>query len=119
MSIKATAPDALGKLKDEVHIVTKSDVFKLAVEAEILSAEAYEQRKKELAVAGSKGAPQSRVRTRLRSSIAQGRQQSAQEALKQSAIAEEKLEATDQKGSDELDEKKDSQDYKESASNME
>ena len=117
VSIKATAPDALGKLKDEVHVLTKSDIFKLTVEAEVLSADAYEQRKQELAA--SKDAPQSRVRTRLRSSIAQGRQQSAQEAYKQSAIAEEKLEATDPKGSDEMDEKRESQEYKESASNME
>jgi len=47
VSIKASAPDALGKLKEEVHIVTKADVFKLPIEAEVLSAEAFEQRKQE------------------------------------------------------------------------
>lgn len=110
VSIKATAPDALGKLKEEVHILTKSDIFKLPVEAEVLGAEEYEKRKQEIA-AGGASAPQSRVRTRLRSSIAQGRQQSA--------IAEEKLEATEQKGTDEIDEKKESQEAKETASNVE
>jgi hypothetical protein len=29
--------ETLGKLKEEIHIVTKSDIFKLNVEAEILS----------------------------------------------------------------------------------
>lgn len=31
--------ETLGKLKEEIHIVTKSDIFKLNVEAEILSAD--------------------------------------------------------------------------------
>lgn len=54
VTIKATAPDALGKLKEELHIVTKSDVYKLPIEAEILNAQAYEQKKQELL---SQGAP--------------------------------------------------------------
>lgn len=116
VTIKATAPDSLGKIKEELHIVTKSDVYKLPIEAEILNAQAYEQKKQELL---KQGGTQSRIRTRLRSSIAQGRQQRAQEALKQSAIAEEKLEATEQRGSDDADEKKDGLDQKETGSNGE
>jgi len=31
--------EILGKIKEEIHIVTKSDIFKLNVEAEILSSD--------------------------------------------------------------------------------
>ena len=34
--------ETLGKIKEEVHIVTKSDIFKLIVEAEILSPDQFE-----------------------------------------------------------------------------
>jgi hypothetical protein len=34
----------LGKIKEDVQIVTKSDIFKLKVEAEIVSAEEYDNR---------------------------------------------------------------------------
>lgn len=37
VTVLASAQDALGKIKEEIHIVTKSDVFKLMVEAEIFS----------------------------------------------------------------------------------
>ena len=42
VTIKASAPDCLGKIKEELQIVTKSDVYKLPIEAEILNAQAYE-----------------------------------------------------------------------------
>lgn len=112
-------PATLGRLKEEIQVVTKSDVFKLPVEAEILSEEAYAQKMEELAAAAKQQpVANSRVRTRLRSSIAQGRQQSVLEAHKQSLAAEEKK-STAQRLGDDLEERKDSQDVREGASNNE
>lgn len=37
VTIKATEEDSLGKIKEEIHIMTKSDIFKVPVEAMILS----------------------------------------------------------------------------------
>lgn len=53
VTIKAGDPDSLGRIKEELHIVTKSDVYKLPIEAEILNAQAYEQKKQELVSLGN------------------------------------------------------------------
>ena len=75
VSINTSAEDSVGKLREEVQIVTKSDIFKMMVEAEIVTPEEYETRQQEkLAKTNNRmGATNSRVRTRLRSAIGEGK----------------------------------------------
>lgn len=44
VTISAKSEDAVGRVKEEVQIVTKSDVFKLKVEAEVVTPQDYEAR---------------------------------------------------------------------------
>ena len=62
-----------GSVKDILHIVTKSDVFKIPIEATILSPDAYEREMQEQK-ALNKNLTNSRVRERLTQSIQKGRQ---------------------------------------------
>jgi len=84
IKIRASLPDAvsLGMIREEVHIMTKSDIFKLPVDATILSADDYNQQNEESLAKTGKSVVNSRVRNRLRSSVAEGRQQSVMETFK-------------------------------------
>ena len=71
--LQASVAESLGKLKDEIQIMTKSDVFKIPVEALVLSSEEFNKQNQEAFAASGKKITNSRVRNRLRSSIAQSK----------------------------------------------
>jgi len=80
--IKATEGDSLGKIKEEIQVMTKSDVFKVPVEAVILSPEAFAKQEETALAETGKRITNSRVKNRLRSSIAQGRKNSVMATFK-------------------------------------
>ena len=62
------------QIKDVLHIVTKSDIFKIPIEAIVLSAADYEREVQEQkALNSAKGITNSRVREKLNASIQKGR----------------------------------------------
>lgn len=69
-------PDAstLGKLLEEVQVMTKSDVYKVPVDCQILSQADFEKQNQESFAQTGKNITNSRVRNRLRNSISQGHQ---------------------------------------------
>ena len=71
--LDSSGPDMMKKVKEDVHIVTKSDIFKVPVEATVLSAEDFnKQQQDELAKTG-KSIFNSKVRNRLADSINMGK----------------------------------------------
>lgn len=78
-----------GTVKDLLHIVTKSDVFKIPIEANILSPEEYERELNEQQ-ALNKGLTNSRVREKLNQSIQKARQSVPQAEKKPRAPVERK-----------------------------
>lgn len=65
----------LGNIKDTLHIITKSDVFKIPIEATILSAADYDKEiQEQQALNPNKNITNSRVREKLNASIQKGRQ---------------------------------------------
>jgi|AACY02.9.fsa_nt_gi hypothetical protein len=89
VTIKATEEDSLGKIKEEIHVMTKSDVFKVPVEAMILSVEGYAKEEETALGETGKSITNSRVKNRLRSSIADGRKNSVIATFKAQQEAEE------------------------------
>ena len=88
VTLQASSADSLGKVKEEIQVMTKSDVFKLPVEALVLSQEEFDKQNQESVAATGKAITNSRVKNRLRSSIAQSRQKSVMEAFKEQQAAE-------------------------------
>ena len=72
-----------GKIKEEVHIVTKSDVFKLKIEAEVMDHSSFDEKNQEALQRsnGKKNATNSRVRTQLHASIATGKKLSLMDTV--------------------------------------
>ena len=62
-----------GTIKDSLSIVTKADIFKIPIEATILSEENYEREVQEQAALKGKSVTNSRVRERLNASIQKSR----------------------------------------------
>lgn len=73
VTICASSLESLGKMKEEIQVMTKSDIFKLPVEALVLSAEEFDKQNQESLAETGKAITNSRVKNRLRSSIAQSR----------------------------------------------
>ena len=76
VTVRASMPDAstLGKVREEIQIMTKSDIYKVPVECQILSQEEFEKQNNETFAQTGKNITNSRVRNRLRNSISQGHQ---------------------------------------------
>jgi hypothetical protein len=89
VTIRATEGDSLGKIKEEIQIMTKSDVFKVPVEAVILSPEAFVKQEETALAETGKPITNSRVKNRLRSSIADGRKNSVMQTFKAQQEAEQ------------------------------
>ena len=89
VTVQASSAESLGKLKEEIQVMTKSDIFKVPVEALVLSQEEFDKQNQESFAATGKAIANSRVKNRLRSSIAQSRQKSVMEAFKEQQAAEE------------------------------
>lgn len=89
VTVCASSPDCLGRIKEEVQVMTKSDVFKLPVEANVLGVEEFDKQNQEALAETGKALTNSRVKHRLRSSIAQSRQKSVMAAFKEQQAAEE------------------------------
>ena len=62
-----------GIVKETLHIVTKSDIFKIPIEAHILTPENYEREQHEQAALKGKSITNSRVREKLNASIQKSR----------------------------------------------
>jgi hypothetical protein len=62
-----------GSIKDTLQIVTKADIFKIPIEATIMSEENYEREVQEQAAIKGKAMTNSRVRERLNASIQKSR----------------------------------------------
>jgi len=73
VTVQASSAESLGKLKEEIQVMTKSDIFKVPVEALVLSQEEFDKQNQEAMQATGKAITNSRVKNRLRSSIAQSR----------------------------------------------
>jgi len=89
VTIQASSAESLGKLKEEIQVMTKSDIFKVPVEALVLSQEEFDKQNQEALAETGKAITNSRVKNRLRSSIAQSRQKSVMAAFKEQQAAEE------------------------------
>ena len=89
VTIKATEEDSLGKIKEEIQVMTKSDVFKVPVEALILSVEGFAKEEETALGETGKSITNSRVKNKLRSSIADGRKNSVIATFKAQQEAEE------------------------------
>lgn len=89
VTIRATEGDSLGKIKEEIQVMTKSDVFKVPVEALVLSLEAFERQEEAALAETGKPITNSRVKNRLRSSIADGRKNSVMATFKAQQEAEQ------------------------------
>lgn len=76
ITVRASMPDAgtLGKLREEVQVMTKSDVYKVPVDCQILTQEEFDKQNQESFAQTGKNITNSRVRNRLRASISQGHQ---------------------------------------------
>ena len=74
--------DALKKIKEEVIIMTKTDHFKVPVEALVLSAEEFDSRNNENMEKTGNTLGNSRVRNRLMSGVAAGRKTSIMDEFK-------------------------------------
>lgn len=81
--------DALKKVKEEIIIMTKTDHFKVPVEAVVLSAEEFDSRNQENMEKTGQALGNSRVRNRLMSGVAAGRKTSIMDEFKQVLAAEE------------------------------
>jgi hypothetical protein len=75
-------------VKEEIIIMTKTDHFKVPVEAVVLSAEEFDARNQEMEKTGQ-ALGNSRVRNRLMSGVAAGRKTSIMDEFKQVLAAEE------------------------------
>ena len=62
-----------GKIKETLQIVTKTDIFKIPIEADVLSAENYQRELQEQRALNGKSLTNSRVRTKLNDQILRGR----------------------------------------------
>jgi hypothetical protein len=71
-----------GNIKDNLQIVTKSDIYKIPIEATILSAENYERELLEQAALKGKSITNSRVREKLTASIQRSRISNRQQEKK-------------------------------------
>lgn len=58
-----------GTIKEEILIMTKTDIFKIPVEAKVLAGEAYEEANREAQAIMGKSIQNSRVREKLNSSL--------------------------------------------------
>lgn len=79
ISIKASD---LGKIKEELQIMTKSDIFKVPVDGMVLSGEEFANLNNESLNKTGKSITNSRVKNRLRSSVAEGRKNSVMATFK-------------------------------------
>lgn len=109
--VVAVQSDETGKIKEELQIGTKSDIFKIPIEVNILSEEDFEAQNKDME--DTKGRPlmNSRVRKRLSTQIAKGRkvmeefreQIAEQEAQKQQQMDDQDIVDEKAGSGDELD----------------
>jgi len=74
--------DALKKIKEEVIIMTKTDHFKVPVDALVLSAEEFDSRNNDNMEKTGNTLGNSRVRNRLMSGVAAGRKTSIMDEFK-------------------------------------
>jgi hypothetical protein len=72
VSVMIYSPDE-GTIKDTLQIVTKADIFKIPIEATIMSEDNYEREVQEQAALKGKAVTNSRVRERLNASIQKSR----------------------------------------------
>jgi hypothetical protein len=65
ITVRASMPDAgtLGKLREEVQVMTKSDVYKVPVDCQILTQEEFDKQNQESFAQTGKNITNSRVKT--------------------------------------------------------
>jgi hypothetical protein len=79
----------LKKVKEEIIIMTKTDHFKVPVEAVILTTEEFQEKNFEQLEKTGQALGNSRVRNRLMSGVAAGRKTTIMDEFKQVLAAEE------------------------------
>lgn len=83
IQIRLSDPKDTTKIKEEIQIMTKADVFKVPVEAVLLNEEEYKQKEAEIIQETGNGLINSRVRNRLTQSIQLSRSGSVMASFKQ------------------------------------
>ena len=78
----------LGKIKEEIQVMTKSDIFKVPIDGVILSGEEFTNLNNESLNKTGKSITNSRVKNRLRGSIAESRKGSVMANFKAQQLAE-------------------------------
>ena len=85
ISVKASD---LGKIKEELQVMTKSDIFKIPIDGIVLSQEEFTNLNNESLNKTGKSITNSRVKNRLRGSIAESRKGSVMATFKAQQLAE-------------------------------
>jgi len=89
--LDATGSDVLKKVKEEVIIMTKSDLFKLPVEALILPPEEFEVKNQEAMNMQGKSIVNSRVRGKLAESLSMSKGNGIMKKFRESLSAEKQI----------------------------